>query len=41
MEIMGLPVGKTVRAPLMPVEKEHYQKLEAILTLTMDRFPPK
>jgi 5-dehydro-4-deoxyglucarate dehydratase len=41
MEIMGLPVGKTVRAPLMPVEKEHYQELEAILTLTIDRFPPK
>jgi 5-dehydro-4-deoxyglucarate dehydratase len=40
MEIMGLPVGESVRAPLIPVEKEHYQELAAILTHTMDRFPP-
>ncbi|MCF8564124.1 5-dehydro-4-deoxyglucarate dehydratase [Alicyclobacillus tolerans] len=39
MEIMGMPVGGAVRAPLMPVEKEHYQQLEAVLARALDRFP--
>jgi 5-dehydro-4-deoxyglucarate dehydratase len=39
MEIVGLPVGTTVRAPLIPVEKEHYDKLEAIVKVAFDKFP--
>lgn len=31
MEIIGLPVGLTVRAPLVPVEPEHYKQLEQII----------
>lgn len=39
MEIMGMPVGQTVRLPILPVEKEHYTELESILKKAMDRFP--
>ncbi|RTE04286.1 5-dehydro-4-deoxyglucarate dehydratase [Paenibacillus whitsoniae] len=31
MEIVGLPVGLTVRTPLIPVERAHYTQLEAII----------
>ncbi|NHN33440.1 5-dehydro-4-deoxyglucarate dehydratase [Paenibacillus agricola] len=39
MEIVGLPVGTTVRTPLTPVEKDHYEKLEAIIKRAFDKFP--
>lgn len=39
MEIMGIPVGLTVRPPLVPVEKEHYQELESVLKAVLARFP--
>jgi 5-dehydro-4-deoxyglucarate dehydratase len=39
MEIVGLPVGTTVRPPLIPVEPEHYRELERILAETFLRFP--
>ncbi|OXM87106.1 5-dehydro-4-deoxyglucarate dehydratase [Paenibacillus rigui] len=39
MEIVGLPVGTTVRPPLIPVEKEHYQQLERIVKAAFERFP--
>ncbi|MED3990929.1 5-dehydro-4-deoxyglucarate dehydratase [Priestia aryabhattai] len=39
MEIVGLPVGNTVRPPVVPVEKEHYQQLESILKETLKRYP--
>ncbi|KKI89687.1 5-dehydro-4-deoxyglucarate dehydratase [Bacillus sp. SA1-12] len=39
MEIMGIPVGQTVRKPIKPVEKEHYAELEVILKQAMDRYP--
>jgi 5-dehydro-4-deoxyglucarate dehydratase len=39
MEIIGLPVGTTVRPPLIPVEPEHYRELERILAETFRRFP--
>lgn len=41
MEIMGLNVRNTARPPVGPVEKEHYQQLEAILKQAVDRFPKK
>jgi 5-dehydro-4-deoxyglucarate dehydratase len=41
MEIVGLPVGATVRPPLIPVEKEHYQQLERILKVAFEKFPKK
>lgn len=41
MEIMGLPVGGKVRAPLIPVEKDHYAQLETILKNVLERFPKK
>lgn len=39
MEIVGLPVGATVRAPLVEVEKEHYEQLEKVVRHALDRFP--
>jgi 5-dehydro-4-deoxyglucarate dehydratase len=39
MEIVGLPVGTKVRAPIVPVEKDHYQLLEQILKVAFDKFP--
>lgn len=39
MDIVGLPVGNTVRPPVIPVEKEHYSQLESILKDTFDRYP--
>lgn len=41
MEIMGMNVRNTARPPVGPVEKEHYQELEAILKQAADRFPKK
>lgn len=39
MQIVGLPVGQTVRAPLVEVEPEHYRQLEAIVKRVLERFP--
>jgi 5-dehydro-4-deoxyglucarate dehydratase len=39
MEIVGLPVGTSVRAPLIPVEKEHYQQLESIIKHALEKYP--
>ena len=39
MEIVGLPVGTSVRPPIMPVEKEHYEQLEQIVKLAFEKFP--
>jgi 5-dehydro-4-deoxyglucarate dehydratase len=39
MEIMGQPVGQTVRKPILPVEKEHYAEMERILENAMNRYP--
>lgn len=39
MEIVGLPVESTSRPPVIPVEKEHYHQLEAILEETFKRYP--
>lgn len=41
MEIMGLPAGEIVRAPIVPVTPEHYQQLEAILNNVMTKFPAR
>lgn len=39
MEIVGIPVGQTVRLPILPVEKEHYTQLEKILEHALNRYP--
>lgn len=39
MEIVGLPVGAAVRAPLVEVETEHYKQLEQVIRHAFDTFP--
>ncbi|WP_408010201.1 5-dehydro-4-deoxyglucarate dehydratase [Pseudalkalibacillus sp. A8] len=39
MEIIGLPVANTVRPPIVPVEKEHYQQLEKVLNKAFEKYP--
>nr|WP_218096980.1 5-dehydro-4-deoxyglucarate dehydratase [Paenibacillus allorhizosphaerae] len=39
MQIVGQPVGTDVRPPIVPVEEEHYRKLEQIIKVAFDRFP--
>lgn len=39
MEIVGLPVGTTVRPPIASVENEHYKQLEQIIKLAFEKFP--
>lgn len=39
MDIVGLPAGSGVRPPIVPVEKEHYLQLEAIIKTAFERFP--
>ncbi|MCL6592335.1 MAG: 5-dehydro-4-deoxyglucarate dehydratase [Alicyclobacillus sp.] len=39
MEIIGLPVGRSVRAPLIPVEPEHHRELERIIQHALTRYP--
>lgn len=41
MEMMGLRAGDTVRAPIVPVEAEHYKQLEVVLRNVISKFPPK
>jgi 5-dehydro-4-deoxyglucarate dehydratase len=38
MEIIGLPVGLTVRPPLVQVEREHYLQLENIIKRSFELF---
>lgn len=39
MQIVGLPVGSKVRAPITPVEPAHYEALEAILKVAFEKYP--
>jgi 5-dehydro-4-deoxyglucarate dehydratase len=39
MEIVGLPVGNTVRPPISQVEKEHYKALEQIIRSAFEKYP--
>ena len=39
MEVIGLPVVNTVRPPVIPVEKEHYQQLETIIKYALEKYP--
>lgn len=39
MEIVGHPVGTTVRAPIIQVEKDHYDKLAQIIQVAFEKFP--
>ncbi|WP_102347745.1 5-dehydro-4-deoxyglucarate dehydratase [Bacillus sp. Marseille-P3661] len=39
MEIVGLPVSTSVRPPVTPVEKDHYQQLEQILKKAFEKYP--
>ncbi|SDW10617.1 5-dehydro-4-deoxyglucarate dehydratase [Marinococcus luteus] len=39
MEIVGLPVRNTVRPPVVPVEKEHYEELRQILKTAHEKYP--
>ncbi|WP_299090639.1 5-dehydro-4-deoxyglucarate dehydratase [uncultured Metabacillus sp.] len=39
MEIVGLPVGNTVKPPVIPVKKEHYKMLEEIITSAIEKYP--
>jgi 5-dehydro-4-deoxyglucarate dehydratase len=39
MEIVGLPVGRSVRAPLTSVEEEHYRELARIIEHAMTKYP--
>ncbi|MFC3040760.1 5-dehydro-4-deoxyglucarate dehydratase [Virgibacillus xinjiangensis] len=40
MEIVGLPVTNTVRPPVVPVEKEHYEELKQVLKSALQKYPP-
>ncbi|SFE38022.1 5-dehydro-4-deoxyglucarate dehydratase [Lentibacillus persicus] len=40
MEIVGLPVSRTVRPPVVPVKDEHYEELKQILKSALDKYPP-
>lgn len=39
MNIVGLPVGTTVRPPIAPVEQEHYEELKGILEKALENYP--
>lgn len=39
MQIVGQPVGTNVRPPIIPVEAEHYRRLELIIKEAFERFP--
>ncbi|SEA78556.1 5-dehydro-4-deoxyglucarate dehydratase [Thalassobacillus cyri] len=40
MEIVGLPVSRAVRPPIVEVEHEHYNELKAILKKALEKYPP-
>lgn len=39
MKIVGLPVGATVRAPVIEVRKEHYEEMKEILDKALELYP--
>ncbi|MDF2721853.1 MAG: putative 5-dehydro-4-deoxyglucarate dehydratase [Paenibacillus sp.] len=39
MQIIGQPISLSVRAPLVPVEKEHYAQLETVIQRSFELFP--
>lgn len=39
MQIVGLPVTTNVRAPIAPVEKEHYDQLKKIIDHALEKYP--
>ncbi|MFC3420020.1 5-dehydro-4-deoxyglucarate dehydratase [Salinicoccus hispanicus] len=39
MEIVGLPVGQTVRAPIDAVSPEHFKEMEAVLKTVLEKYP--
>lgn len=39
MEIVGLPVKNVVRAPVVPVEKEHFEQLQEIIKVALEKYP--
>ena len=39
MNIVGLPVGTTVRPPIAPVEQAHYMELKEILEKALEKYP--
>jgi len=41
MKIVGLPVTTNVRAPIAPVEQEHYDQLEEIIKKALIKYPVK
>ncbi|MFB5663643.1 5-dehydro-4-deoxyglucarate dehydratase [Alteribacillus sp. HJP-4] len=41
MEIAGLPAGLSTRAPVVPVEKEHYKQLEEVLKKAEINYPAR
>ncbi|QHJ70116.1 5-dehydro-4-deoxyglucarate dehydratase [Planococcus halotolerans] len=41
MKIVGLPVTTNVRAPIAPVEEEHYAQLKEIIEKALEKYPVK
>lgn len=41
MKIIGLPVTTNVRAPIAPVEEEHYTQLKVIIEKALEKYPAK
>lgn len=41
MKIVGLPVTTNVRAPIAPVEEEHYAQLKEIVEKALEKYPAK
>ncbi|WP_100399560.1 5-dehydro-4-deoxyglucarate dehydratase [Bacillus sp. FJAT-44742] len=39
MDIVGFPVGQSVRPPVIPVETEHYQQLKKIINKALEKYP--
>jgi 5-dehydro-4-deoxyglucarate dehydratase len=39
MEIVGLPVINTIRPPVVPVEKAHYEELKGIIKFALAKYP--
>lgn len=39
MKIVGLPVTTNVRAPIAPVEKEHYNALKSVIEKALEKYP--
>ncbi|MBO0602582.1 5-dehydro-4-deoxyglucarate dehydratase [Sporosarcina sp. E16_3] len=39
MQIVGLPITTNVRAPIAPVEEEHYEELKVIIENALKKYP--